>query len=270
MCLSYHIPIQSGPADVLTMYSTLLKRPGQTFRPVADYANPPSPSWKRNDRPEDDWYCLEFGLGLYHRSVFVEVICAEGSLRAMVQRVEMVKQKIKALEKAATIENNKSQLADWEKELELLQRKCWKQELKLYELEQMIPEWPLKHNYDLLRESGAWYMRKELAKDCADQGGCCSRSCGCCGQRHLDSERKKGIGHCTLECSCCSIYRVAELSAVEKAEISGRLRDNLENKNPSFLLRMSEAYFLGPGPAVYSTSMWESWWAWMRECIGFP
>lgn len=258
------------------MYSILptdnkVKRSGQTFSPVADYANPPSSSYTRNGRPEDDWYHIEFGPGLkYHRDLFVQVICAEDSLRATVQRVEMVKKKVKALEKAATIENNKTQLVDWEKELEQLQRKCWKQELKLYDREQMVPEWPLKQNYDLLRESGTWYMRKELAKDCADRGGCCSRSCGCCGRCHLDSEWKRGIGHCTLECSCCSTYRDAELSVVEKAEILGRLRGNLENKNPSFLLRMTEAYFLGPGPAVYSTSKSESWWAWMRQCIGFP
>jgi hypothetical protein len=238
------------------------KRSGQTFRPVADYANPPN--YNRNGRPEADWYCIELGPGLkYHRGLFVEVICAESSLRATVQRVEMVKKKVKALEKAATIENNTAQLVDWEKELEQLQQKYWKQDLKLYELEQMIPEWPLKQNYDLLRESRAWYMRKELAKDCADRGGFCSRSCGCCGRRHVDSDLKKGIGHCTLECSCCSIYRGAELSAVEKAEIVGRLRDNLQNKNPSFLLRMTEVYFLGPGPAVYTTSKLQTWWAWI-------
>lgn len=265
MCLSYHVPNQSGSADVLIMYSTFLKILGQTFRPVTDYANPPRSSYDRNNRPVDDWYCIQFGLRLkYHRDLFVEVICAEDSLRATVQRVEAVKKKVKALEKAATIENNKSQLADVEEELVQLQRKCWKQELKLYEREQMIPEWPLKQNYDLPRERRAWYMRKELVQDCADRGGCCSRSCGCCARRHLDSERKKGIGHCTLECGCCSTYRDVELSVVEKAEILGRLRDNLEDKNPSFLLRMTEAYFLGPGPAAS-----ESWWAWMRECIGF-
>ncbi|KAJ5433597.1 uncharacterized protein N7458_012753 [Penicillium daleae] len=176
MCLSYHIQNQSGSADVLIMYSTLptdnkVKRSGQTFSPVADYANPPESNYNRNGRPKDDWYHIEFGPGLkYHRDLFVQVICAEDSLRAAVQRVEMVKKRVKALEKAATIENNKTQLVDWEKELEQLQRKCWKQELKLYDREQMIPEWPLKQNYDLLRESGTWYMRKELAKDCADRG----------------------------------------------------------------------------------------------------
>lgn len=99
----------------------------QTFKPVADYANPPR--YDRNGRPEDDWYCFEFGPSLKcHRDVFVQIICAEDSLRATVQRVELVKKKVKALEKAAAIENNKTHLVDWEKELEQLQRKCWKQD----------------------------------------------------------------------------------------------------------------------------------------------
>jgi hypothetical protein len=255
------------------MYSRLLtnnkgERSGQAFRPVADYANPPQWDYQRDYRPEDDWYRIELGPDLkVHRDVFVDVICAEYSLRATVQRVDMVKKIVQALEKAASIENNKTQLADWEAELEQLQRRCWQKELDLYEYEQMIPEWPLKHNYDLLRQSGAWYMRKELVRDCVDRGGCCSRSCGCCGRRHLDSERKKGVGYCTVECSCCSTYRDVELSVVEKAKITGRLRDNLRNQNPSFLLRMAEAYFLGPGPADYSTSKPGSWWTWLCECI---
>ena len=65
----------------------------------------------------------------------------------------MVKNKVKALEKAASIENNNTQLNDWKVELEQLQRECWKQDLELYEHEQLIPEWPLKQNYDLLREN---------------------------------------------------------------------------------------------------------------------
>ena len=218
-------------------------------------------------------YCIQYGPNLTcRRDVFVKVICIEHSLRATVQRVDMVKNKVKALEKAANIENNNTQLNDWKIELEQLQRECWKQDLELYENEQLIPEWPLKQNYDLLRENGAWYMRKELAKDCADRGGCCSRSCGCCGQRHLNSQRKKGIGHCTIECLCCSTYREVELTASDKTELAWKLHNSLENKDPSFLLRMAEAYFLGPGlvvsgPADYSTSKSESWWTWLCAFI---
>ncbi|KAJ5906556.1 uncharacterized protein N7473_003472 [Penicillium subrubescens] len=134
----------------------MFKKSGGTFKPVADYANPPKYDHQRNYRPKDDWYLIEIGPDLtYHRDLFVEIIYAEHTLRATVQRVEMIKKNIQALEKAASIENDKTQLSGWEKELEQLQRKCWKQELELYEHEQLIPEWPLKQNYDLLRGSAA-------------------------------------------------------------------------------------------------------------------
>jgi hypothetical protein len=245
----------------------MFKKSGKYFKPVADYANPPESDYRRNYRPKADWYRIELGPDLkYHRDLFVEIIYAEQNLRATVQRVDMMKKRIKALEKAASIEDNKTHLSDWEEELEQLQRMGWKQELELYEREQLMPEWPLKQGYDRLRESAAWYMRIELVRDCVDRGGCCSRSCGCCGQRHLDSERKRGAGHCTLECSCCSTYRDVELSLVEKIKFTERLRDNLRNQNPSFLLRMAEAYFLSPAPADHSTSKSEPWWTWLREC----
>jgi hypothetical protein len=97
----------------------MFKKSGQTFRPVPDYAQPPKYDHERKYRPKDDWYLIEVGPDLkYHREFFVEVICAEYSLRATVQRVEMIKKNIQALEKVASIENDKSQLFGWEKVLE--------------------------------------------------------------------------------------------------------------------------------------------------------
>lgn len=110
----------------------------------------------------------------------------------------------------------------------------------------MIPE-PVKWGYDLLREDPTWYLRKELIKDCAARNGCCSRSCGCCEKRQFTTERRKGIGHCTPECECCSTDRGFEFTTEEKREIERKLRTMLISKNAAFLLRMAHAYFSEPG-----------------------
>lgn len=173
---------------------------------------------------------------------------AEYGLRAAVQKIETTRKKTHALQDVVNFEANKSQLSDLDTELEKLRRQCRIQELDLYEKELMIPARPLKEKYDSLRQFRTWYMQKELIEDCVSRGGCCSRGCGCCGRRHLDSERKKGIGHCTDECSCCSTYRKVELSPKDKDRLP-RLRQLLKDKNPAFLLKMADAYFLGPALA---------------------
>jgi hypothetical protein len=220
----------------------------QEFSPVADYACPPQFNHNRRNKPKEDWVRIQLGRNhKYHRDVFVEVICAEYNLRATDQRVEKIKGEIKALEKFEIIGKKKTQVTDLEEELKCFQEKCWKQELELYEHETMIPERPLKQNYDSLRHNAAWYMRKELVADCVARGGCCSRKCGCCRQRHLDSGRKKGIGHCTEECACCCTYRDMEPSAKDKEEFAKRLRGRLQNDNPACSLRMANVYFLDYG-----------------------
>jgi hypothetical protein len=156
----------------------------------------------------------------------------------------MIRKKTRALQEMANFEKNRSLLSDLDEELEKLRRQCRKQELDLYEQELMIPIWPLKEEYDSLRQCRTWNMRKELVEDCVARGGCCSRERGC-GRRCLDSERKKGIGHCTEECSCCSTYREVELSPKDKDQLP-RLHRLLQSDNPAFLLKVADAYFLGP------------------------
>lgn len=56
----------------------------------------------------------------------------------------------------------------------------------------------------------------------------------------------RGLGHCTEGCSCCSTNRDIELPAKEKDQIMQRLYALLKSDNPAFLLKMADAYFLGP------------------------
>lgn len=58
-----------------------------------------------------------------------------------------------------------------------------------------------------------------------------------------------------------------ELLGSDKVEVAEKLCDKLRNENPSFLLRMAEAYFLGPGFVDYSTSKPASYWTWLGGCI---
>ncbi|KAL5341989.1 hypothetical protein BJX70DRAFT_357508 [Aspergillus crustosus] len=63
--------------------------------------------------------------------------------------------------------------------------------------------------------SRLWYYQRQA---CADRGGCCARTCGCCEKmlhqyqsRNFRLDPKNGeywrklYGHCTSECACCVI-----------------------------------------------------------------
>lgn len=77
----------------------------------------------------------------------------------------------------------------------------------LYHLEVRLPRGTLKNSYDKLREDPTWYLRKELVKDCVARGGCCGRDCGCCAKRHLNSDKRRGIGYCSMQFACCESHR---------------------------------------------------------------
>jgi len=113
----------------------------------------------------------------------------------------------------------------------------------LYYGEWRLPS-TLKKAYDEIRQDPAWYLQKELIKDCIAKGGCCSRGCRCCENRHLNSERRNGIGHCTEQCGCCGSHRGSELTLEEVTDIADCFCEALYSSSPEYLLMMSEAYFL--------------------------
>lgn len=154
----------------------------------------------------------------------------------------MVQHKIRSSQKTALIDFDRTQLDKWTQELEDLQRKRYHRERALYEAESMLPTQPLKDNYNCRRKDPKWYMQEELDQDCIDQGGCCSRSCGCCDHRSGTGNRT-GIGHCTVECWCCLSSRDFELSEQEKTEVRNSLNSRLRSDNPAFLIRMANVYF---------------------------
>ncbi|KAJ6021939.1 hypothetical protein N7540_007443 [Penicillium herquei] len=175
---------------------------------------------------------------------FSDILVAEYALREYVQREEMLQYKIQGLEKAVAIQpDGKAQLAlaDAKSELGKVQIQCYHNQQALYRTEAMlVPH--VKQDYDTLRADDDWYMREEMVHDCVDRGGCCSRGCGCCARRKL-SERRKGTGHYTPECWCCSNQRGFEVPCEEKQEIQQKYKEMLEDSNQIFLRHSINCFF---------------------------
>ncbi|KAJ5498561.1 hypothetical protein N7453_007612 [Penicillium expansum] len=109
----------------------------------------------------------------------------------------------------------------------------------------MLPPGPLKQDYDATRQDPTWYLRKQLVEDCIGRGGCCARGCDCCEDR-APAQFKKGVGHCTAGCSCCASERGFEHTAEEMQETVDQLDSMLRSRNPSYVIKMTEAYFVKP------------------------
>jgi hypothetical protein len=138
---------------------------------------------------------------------------------------------------------NEKLVKNFHSELYKLLPEASKLTCKLYEAESMLPANPLKRNHEDIRKDPKWYMRKELVSDCAGRDGCCSsRGCGCCALRATEPY-ERGVGHCTVECSCCVSSRGFEPSPKERQEMKSAMRSRLESKTPAHLLNMLNAYF---------------------------
>lgn len=92
-------------------------------------------------------------------------------------------------------------------------------------------------------------MRKELFDDCAGQGGCCSRGCGCCSQRQL-SKKEKARDHCTAEYWCCSNRRSFELpeKKEQEQERTEALATRPTSDNRAYLLKSANSFLYSPNP----------------------
>lgn len=222
-----------------------------------------------NDPNSAAWQNLEYGEGRcshrYPRNIFINVFLAEHALRETVQRMEMMQHRIRSSHKVAYLESGVSKPGKWYLEYEMLQKKHYDQVRVLYEAESMLYTRPLKANYDRRRKNPKWYMQPELVQDCIDQGGCCSRACGCCAHRSRVT-KGRGIGHCTTECRCCISLRGFELSEQEKNQVRDSMVSRLESEDVAYLLRMADAYFSVPSMlpdfpwVAFMYKIARSWW----------
>ena len=109
--------------------------------------------------------------------------------------------------------------------LEALNKKYWKLEQIWWQCYSSLMDGHQRRAFDLWRSNPKWYMHATLVEDCANKKGCCSRGCGCCSRREASASRPLGVGHCTVECSCCQKFRGFEVS--EDTKIA--LRNNFDS-----------------------------------------
>lgn len=112
---------------------------------------------------------------------------------------------------------------DLELNLAKLREELWKSRARLEAISQkltdsrswwalyaMVPRW--RRN-----DAGRTFKWVEGRMSCADRGGCCGRTCGCCEEVLLEYQRPKWRdsgkvrikvhSHCTAECACCIQFR---------------------------------------------------------------
>ena len=206
---------------------------------------------------------FEYSNGLRVESkVLSGVIMTDYFFRMVVQLSENCEKKQQALREKEAEEKGCTQvdsdsLQDCEDMIEEIKTIIPILESAKEHTETSLPQGPLKRSYGKIRKNAAWYLRKELVKDCVKRGGCCARSCGCCKRRARAGKNAKGIGHCTAFCVCCEASREAEVTTDEKGT---RVKDKvdpmgemdviqnlLESEDPAHLLTLAEAYFCTPG-----------------------
>ncbi|KAJ5318047.1 hypothetical protein N7508_002555 [Penicillium antarcticum] len=113
-------------------------------------------------------------------------------------------------------------------ELAILQRKFWFLEREWWNYRCAFHEGPLSRAFVLWRSHPHWYMHRALRDQCARQGGCCGRDCGCCANQNTSPE-KLGAGHCTDECGCCLRARGFDYTPEEKKALEIGLEHRLED-----------------------------------------
>jgi hypothetical protein len=164
---------------------------------------------------------------------------ADYRLRDIVQRECSLSAKLLQSKKLG----DKQEESQYEKELQSLPQKYRSAEHDLYLAEISIPD-VLRKEYDKTRKDRTWYLRKELDRDCAMRGGCCSRVCGCCQRRHKEIERLRGSCHCTPACGCCSNAHEFEYTEKQGADLIKRFEQKMLSSRPENITYMARAYFI--------------------------
>lgn len=190
-----------------------------------------------------------------------DILKVDLALRYVLQNEEFLKQEYQTLKvKASTIED-KEKLKYFLRCQDRLSKNYWLLERELYKAESLLPSGPFRRAYDTWRSNPKWYLHPDLTNDCAGRGGCCGRRCGCCEKREPTPERRRGVGHCTIECICCSEARGFELSSTdadmdwEKATMS--ILSAFESpSNMTYYSRYMRSFFTGMESKMEKAPEW--------------
>ncbi|RHZ59010.1 hypothetical protein CDV55_106581 [Aspergillus turcosus] len=173
-------------------------------------------------------------------------LCGRDVVQAEIHAREMLQSKRKELqldippEKRAEIE---SAVGEIEKEFEGLDDAYHGLYRILWQLQEHAPPGPLRRAFLDWRSNPDWYLSDWLRRECASQGGCCGRSCGCC-EKPRDTERLLNRGHCTSACSCC-IQTHGKTDDDSDDEEWDDLDKFFEEKDNMYARRLCRAYIWG-------------------------
>lgn len=137
-----------------------------------------------------------------------ELIKLDVALRWIVQRRIWLEQQAKALQTCQRqyISNSDlNKLEAYEKQINSLNSKYWEGHREQWAKSDGIWSSSANRARKRQRKHADWYLSGVLREDCANRGGCCGRSCGCC-ERPRMIVNIDGVcdrGHCTTACSCC-------------------------------------------------------------------
>lgn len=191
-----------------------------------------------NELHFEGFKCRGIRLTGVNADKILTILRLDHEIRVLAQREESLGYKARALKKTTDIEDNVEQ-KDYDSEIKCTRVQRFKKECHMFRAVTVLPPC-LKHDYKSLRLNPLWYMREEMIDDCADQGGCCSRGCGCCARRSL-SQDTKTRGHCTLECRCCASFRDPDLTKKDLESIESHRGQLMEDYRYS--CEMANWYF---------------------------
>lgn len=199
----------------------------------------------------------DFNLGELLQGIFAFDLM----LRYSVQRDEYLKQKCEKLKLKEKTKGEEKQLQQYISLRKVCSMGYWRDEQRLYKLESLLPAGPFRRAYDTYRSNPKWYLHPDLRNDCAGRGGCCGRQCGCCEKREPTPRRRRGVGHCTIECGCCAIARGFEIlpSTTDGTwlEVTKGLVAELGNTdNKTYYARYMRAFFIGIQPERDQAPRW--------------
>jgi hypothetical protein len=161
-----------------------------------------------------------------------------------VQREQFVKGKIDQL-LAFLGRQEKRKIRALHDEAHKLKLTYWRLDRQMYILEEGCPVEGLKKGFKALHSQYGWHLISDwLRNDCARRGGCCGRSCKCCGEKPPVQGRLRGWGHCTTECGCCNRIRGFDLKKEDKKLFQPDFDINKWQTSP-YTLSMFMAYMWG-------------------------
>jgi hypothetical protein len=192
----------------------------------------------------------------------------DSKLQRITQLEEYLLEQVQALEGKDVTSQEHERLQVLQPQLEDLRKSYCKFEHGRLELKGRL-KGPVLRGFIECRSNQRWYLSDTLRRSCAERGGCCGRECQCCENRstHMNPARKLGVGHCTLDCGCCSKARGFDFTSKEKEELYAKHRRLGRCLDCLLCVRMVSASFWGSEYEDFR--LLRKWKWWLSKRIAF-